>query len=75
MKIEVNMHFLVYLFNFTCFLSAFGMTIYWCFKYWKDEDLCVIDYKHFDDTDDDVYPVLSLCFANVIIESKLKEYN
>ena len=75
MKIEVIMNFLVYIFNITCFLSAFGMTIYWCFKYWKDEDLCVIDYKHFDDTHDDVYPVLSLCFANVIIDSKLKEYN
>ena len=51
------------------------MTIYWCYKFWKDEDLCIVDYKHFDDSDDDVYPMLSLCFSNVIIESKLQEYD
>ena len=65
------MNFLKYTFNCACFFSAFGMTIYWYYKFWKDEDLCIVDYKHFDDSDDDVYPMLSLCFSNVIIESKL----
>ena len=69
------MNFLKYTFNCVCFFSAFGMSIYWCYKFWKDEDLCTVDYKHFDESEDDVYPMLSLCFSNVIIESKIKEYD
>ena len=65
------------MFSIACFLSTFVMTIYWCFKYWKDEDLCVVDYKPFDNSQaqEEVYPILSLCFSNVIIEHKLHEYN
>lgn len=69
------MNFLRYIFSFACFLSAFVMTIYGCYKYWKDENLCVVDYKHFENSREEVYPILSLCFSNIIIEHKLKEYN
>ena len=69
------MRFLKYCFNFSCFSAAFGMTIFWCYKFWKDEDLCLVDYKSFEKSPDVDHPVLSLCIRNPVIESKLTNYN
>ena len=51
------------------------MTIFWCYKFWKDEDLCVVDYKSFVNSPDVDHPVLSFCFHEPVIELKLKNYN
>ena len=58
-----------------CFSAASGMTIFWCYKFWMDEDLCVVDYKRFESTEEVNYPMLTLCLQNPFIESKLKKYN
>ena len=62
-------------FGFSCFAAALGMTIYWCFKFWQDEDLCLVDFKTFSNSKDVQTPVLSFCFWNPIEESRLKLYN
>ena len=60
-------------FRISCFICAFSMVMFWCFKYSKDEDLCLVSYKTFQKNDDSAFPVLSMCFQNPIIESKLRE--
>ena len=62
-------------FNAGCFLAAFGMSIFWCYKFWKDEDLCVVDYKLFESSEDVEMPVLSFCFYYPVYEWKLQSYN
>ena len=69
------MNVLRYIFSLACFSAAFGMTIFWCYKFWKDEDLCLVDYKSFESSIDVDYPMLSLCLVDPFIESKLKVYN
>ena len=69
------MNLLKYFFHAACFFTAFAFVIYWFIEYSHDEDLVVVDYKTLAESQDDVYPMLSLCFSNIIIESKLKEYN
>ena len=69
------MKILEYFFSFGCFSATFGMTVFWCYKYWLDEDLCLVDYKNFDDSNNIDYPMISMCLANCLIESKLKQYN
>ena len=64
-----------YCFNVACFSIAFGMTVYWMYKFWKDEDGVQISLKHFDTVSAGQYPVLSLCFKELFVESKLKHYN
>ena len=69
------MNILKYLFSFGCFAATFGMTIFWCYKYWIDEDLCLVDYKSFDESTYKYYPMLSMCLSNCLIDASLKFYN
>ena len=69
------MNFLRKLFSFACFSAALGMTIFWVYKYSKDEDLCVVDYKNLGSSKDVENPILSFCFIYPVIEWKLKSYN
>ena len=56
-------------FHLLCGIFTLGMVINWSFQYMLDEDLSWIKYKHYQDTEEDVYPVLSLCFANPFIKN------
>ena len=69
------MNILTKIFRFACFSVAFGMTVYWCNKFWKDEDLCLVDYKSYDSSSDVDYPMLSFCLQDPLIESKIQQYN
>ena len=62
-------------FNLCCFSLAFGMTLFWCYKFWLDEDLCIVDYKTFEDSFDVDYPMLSICLNDPFIESRLRHYD
>ena len=62
-------------FSFACYSAAFGMTVFWCYKFWKDEDLCVVDFKLFKNSIDVENPMLSFCFLWPVYWWKLKEYN
>ena len=64
-----------YIFNFLCFSIAFGMTVYWLYKFWKDEDLVQVDVKPMGTFPEGQFVELSFCFYDTIIDSKLKEYN
>ena len=64
-----------YCFNFACLATAIGMTVYWFYKFWEDEDLVQVDVKPIELFPEGQFPMLSLCLTNVLIESKLKEYN
>ena len=66
---------LKYCFNFACVAIAVGMTVFWLYKFWKDEDTVHFDFKPFDMIPNDQIPMLSLCFSDVVIESRLKHYN
>ena len=57
------------------FLTAIGMTVFWLVKFFKDEDLCQIDFKSFDSFSEGSYPMLSFCMGDPYITSRLKEYN
>lgn len=69
------MNILTNIFRFACFSVAFGMTIYWCYKFSKDEDLCLVDYKLYDSSLEVDYPMLSFCLRDPFVESKLQQYN
>ena len=68
------MVFLRYFFNLACFTIAFGMTIWWLYRYSLDEDIVQFDLKPIDFQEGE-YPILSFCLADPFIESKLKKYN
>ena len=64
-----------YIFSFACYLATFAMTVYWLYKYLKDEDLAQVDFKSFESISETNRPMLSFCVRNPILESKLLRYN
>ena len=52
-----------------CFIALIAMIMYWAYKYIKDEDLCLVDYKSFkDERNEENLPTLSICFNTPFIE-------
>ena len=69
------MSVLKYCFKLLCLAIAIGMTAFWLYKFWKDEDIVQMDFQPFESIPSEELPMLSLCFSDVIIESRLKYYN
>ena len=66
---------LVTVFNILCFVAAFVMTYRCLVTYLRDDDVCIIDFKSFHQTADNVYPSISICISNIFVEEKLKNYD
>ena len=60
-------------FKACCSLAVILMVGYWMYKYYQDEDLCLVDYKPIQDVQEESLPVLSLCLYNPFEEDKLKQ--
>ena len=65
MTMKLIQYFL-YCFKPLCLVTAGCMSGYWIYKYWKDEDISVIEYKSFKDFDEMNLPAMSICFSNPI---------
>ena len=57
-----------------CWTAVFTMVSYWIYNYTLNEDLCIVDYKRYFDSQYDEPPVLSMCLQNPISEEKLKRH-
>ena len=62
-------------FSILCFVCTFCMISFWCYKFSKDEDLCLVGYANFRENDFEALPVLSMCIRNPVIDRKLREIN
>ena len=56
-------------------LATLVVSVLWCIKYSLDDDQMYIKYKKYLQSKDNLFPVLSMCFANAVVEEKLKEYD
>ena len=63
---------LSYLFTLLCILTTGGLCVYWCYAYSLNEDLSVVKYKEFHETNDDVYPTMSFCLRNPFSKEALE---
>ena len=59
-------------FQVICWIATFTMVSYWIYAFNLNEDLCLVDYKKYYETDSDMHPMLSLCLRNPVSEEKLK---
>ena len=58
-----------------CLTLTIAMAINWSIQYSLNEDLSQINFKHYQDTEEDVYPDLSLCFGGMFQKKKLAEFD
>ena len=68
--ISLAFRLVTYLF---CITLTVSMTINWVLHYSLNEDLSRIKFKHYHDTEEDVYPDLSLCLGNSFEKQKLSQ--
>ena len=46
-----------------CIVGAIFMTVWLVYKYTLDEDVSSIDFKYYHNSDKELYPSISMCFA------------
>ena len=54
-----------------CCITAIYFTLFCLYTFGLDKDLCTVTFKKFYQTEEDVFPSLSLCFKNPFIENDL----
>ena len=62
---------IIHFFKFLCVIIAGFMVGYWFYKFRKDEDISVIEYKPFKDAENTLYPELNFCLFNPFLNNKL----
>ena len=58
------------IFKCLCILATAFMVGYWLFKFEKNSDTTLIEYKSVDDVPDFVYPELTICFINPFLKNQ-----
>ena len=62
---------LIDVFKLLCLVTACFMIGFWIFKYQKNEDVTLIDYKSFKDAKETFYPELTICVLRPILKQKI----
>ena len=62
-----GIEFFLCCFKWTCVLTACVMIGYWVIKYAKNDDITLIEYKEYKDTDSVHLPAMSLCFVGPFV--------
>ena len=70
----------MFLFRVVCIVSTLIVTGYYIHLYCLNKDLCLVDFKHYQETDEDHFPTLSVCFKNYfnstyLLDHGIKEEN
>ena len=63
-----------YIFHVICALATIIFMFYCVYQYMLDEDISRIVFKNFNLNENSIYPAVTLCFANPLLNDKLAEY-
>ena len=55
-------HFATLSFRIICLLSTGGLFVYCSWKFIQDDSTSLVDFKAYHNTDEDIYPSITLCF-------------
>ena len=62
-------------FKMICIFATFALVIWCCYEFYKNEDVCEIIFKTFQEDEDSIYPDVSFVIPNQFNETVLKSYN
>ena len=60
-----------FIFHGACIVATCSVTVYWMYTFALNEDTSLVEYKHYYEGKDDIFPALSLCFRNPFSIRKL----
>ena len=61
-------------FNITCYLVTLSLLVVCVYLYCKNDDLCEVSFKKFDEDTFTLYPSTTICFPNPFNEELLAAY-
>ena len=68
-SLPINLIFTILCFVATC------IAVFKCFEtYLKNEDVCLVSFKRFNDHPDYVYPTITICIINPVQQHKLNKF-
>ena len=62
------------IFHLLCITATAFLICFCIYTYSQDLDLCLVDYRKYDDTTENMKPIVSLCFLEPLVESKMLQY-
>ena len=72
-QISTDMKNVIKAFKLLCVLAASIMIGYWLYKFHKNDDITLIEYKSVLDLDDVILPELSLCLRDPVLSENLNK--
>ena len=61
-------------FSMICFLATMGLSIYAMYRYFKDEDITLVQITKFHSSKDAIYPSISFCILPPFLEKQFEVY-
>ena len=72
--ISIKENLFKYVFHVFCGVATLGFTIFCVHQYALDEDVARIEFQEFNSEENKIYPTVTMCFPNPLLEHKLEEY-
>ena len=63
-----------YLFQLACVAGTIGTTSWCLYLFWQNNDVCLVDFKQYNEEIEYISPSFSLAFLNPFVEEKFKKY-
>jgi hypothetical protein len=70
----LEIKFIKYTFQFVCFIATCVLVGIWLDRYFLDEDVSSVETLTYFDTENDVFPVLSMCFEQTFEDELFKTF-
>ena len=61
-------------FHIACIVAAVSLTCWCVYIFSQDNDVCLVDFKQYNEEKEYIYPSFSLIFINPFIEEKLRQH-
>ena len=76
MKVKSSLSYKItyYFFHLICTSATIFFVSFCLYKYSLNKDLSQVTFQEFHKTKENIYPSMTLCFANIFYEENLKEY-
>ena len=68
------MNTITLVFKIVCISAVFIFTIMWIQRYQLDKDTTVVENRSFGTTEDDILPVMSMCFEQTFDDHVFSKY-
>ena len=70
---NTNWSRLLAFFQLICWTAALTLVVYWIYVFSQNEDLSVVEYRKYYETESDVFPMLTVCLKDPIIKEKISQ--